>query len=295
MDIRNLTIDSHSFQEGFVDTGIPLLVKGYGYRWNASKTWDSNYFKQRLGATSIQTKRFAGGGKILLEHTRVDEYLDRLERFEQTNSLGAQSIHVERPAYWHDVPIFQIFPELLEDVQPFEPELLPAFYRRNWSQYVQFFMGPSGSVTKLHFDTLRTHNLFFQVRGRKIWTLLPPAAYAKCGRTRWRWFDVDPEKPDLQQFPDYGYLRPVTVMVDPGDLLYLPPGTLHHVRSLDACISFNIDFHTPRSVLNSFRFAHKGMPREVLYFNFISFLGLVLKLPESALFRFYKPYLNYVS
>jgi len=156
-------------------------------------------------------------------------------------------------------------------------------------------MGPSGSVTKLHFDTLRTHNLFFQLKGRKVWTLLPAAAHAQCGRTRWRWFDIDPERPDLHRFPEYGNLEPVTVEVDAGDLLYIPPGTLHHVRSLDACMSFNIDFHTPRSVVDSFRYVHKGMPREVLYFNFISFLGLVLKLPESSLFRFYKPYLNYVS
>lgn len=292
IETRDSTIDPASFQRDFVAKGIPLLVKGYGRRWATSRLWNPGYFRQRIGGAPIQTKRFSGGGKIQLEHALLRDYIDSLESFENSRSGGVESA---RPAYWHDVPIFQTFPEFLEDVRPFEPALLPLFYRKNWSQYVQFFMGPSGSVTKLHFDTLRTHNLFFQIQGRKIWTLLPPAAHEQCGRTRWRWFHVDPERPDLQQFPAYRDLSPVTVTLEADDMLYIPPGTLHHVRSLDACISFNIDFHTPGSVLDSFRFVHKGMPREVLYFNFISLLGLVFKLPEKLLFRFYKPYLNYVS
>ncbi|WP_081267601.1 cupin-like domain-containing protein [Variovorax paradoxus] len=295
METRYFAIDSSSFRTDFVGARLPLHIKGYGSQWNASKLWGADYFRQRFGESSIQTKRFERGGNIILERERLGDYLDGLDRFERERSSGRRPDQCERPAYWHDVPIFQIFPELLKDVQSFDPELLPGYYRKNWHQYVQFFMGPSGSVTKLHFDTLRTHNLTLQIQGRKVWTLLPPASHEKCGRTRWRWFDVDPEQPDLHRFPDYEGLKPITVIVEPGDLLYVPPGTLHHVRSLDACISFNIDFHTPHSVLSSFRFAHKGMPREVLYFNFISLLGLVLKLPERALFRFYKPYLNYVS
>lgn len=292
IEILERSIDPAAFRNDFVAKRRPLLVRGYGKDWGATQKWKPEYFKQRFGDTSIQTKTFPGNGKIVLERAGLSSYMDSLTEYEDSLATSAPRA---RPAYWHDVPIFQMFEELMQDVAQFEPALLPRFYRTNWSQYVQFFMGPSGSVTKLHFDTLRTHNLFFQVSGRKTWTLLPPSDFERCGRRQWRWFDLDPEAPDLARFPEYRQARPVTVTIDSGDLLYIPPGTLHHVRSLDPCISFNIDFHTPSSVMDSFRFINRGMPREALYYNLISFLGLVLKLPEKLLFRFYKPYLNYVS
>lgn len=290
IEIRNF-ISPKDFRSKFLDRA-PLLVKGYAKRWDATRNWRLSLFKERFGETLIQTKRFLGNGQIKLESEHLDSYVEKLIAYESSRlSVNATR---ERPPYWHDVPIFQIFKELEKDIN-FDPELLPKYYRRNWSQYVQFFMSSSDSVTKLHFDTLRTHNIFFQIVGTKVWTILPPQDHDKCGRTRWRWFQVDPENPDYERYPEYQQAKPQQVIVEAGDMLYIPPGTLHHVRSLDFCISFNIDFHTQKSVINSFRFANKGMPREVLFYNFLSFLGVTLKLPERVLFRYYKTYLNYVS
>lgn len=72
---------------------------------------------------------------------------------------------------------------------------------------------------------------------------------------------MDPEQPDYVRFPQY---RQITV--DAGDMLYMPPGTLHHVRSLSSSISFNIDWHTNRSVLHALAQSYRGMPRKVIYY-----------------------------
>lgn len=290
IEIREF-ISPKDFHSTFLDRA-PLLVKGYAKQWNAIRKWDLSFFKERFGESVIQTKRFLGGGQIQLESEPLNSYAAKVLAYETSRISSNQP--TERPPYWHDVPIFQIFKELETDVG-FDPELLPKYYRRNWSQYAQFFMSSSDSVTKLHFDTLRTHNIFFQIAGTKVWTILPPQDHDKCGRTSWRWFQIDPENPDYERFPEYQSAKPQTVVVEAGDMLYIPPGTLHHVRSLDFCVSFNIDFHTPNSVFNSFRFANQGMPREVLFYNFLSFLGVTLKLPERFLFRYYKTYLNYIS
>lgn len=37
-------------------------------------------------------------------------------------------------------------------------------------------MEPGGSVTQIHFDTLRTHNLFFPNQRWKTWAIISPSA-----------------------------------------------------------------------------------------------------------------------
>ena len=240
----------------------------------------------------IHTKEFHSGGKVVVAQQPMCDYLNSVEAYEQARLNNEKAA---RPAYWHDVPIFEIFNELIDDVPDFDPHLVPPFYASNWSKFVQFFLSPAGSVTKLHFDTLRTHNLFFQVSGRKKWVIFPPQDIPFCGRLDWRWFDVDPEKPDLHRYPEYEHASPTEVIVESGDLFYIPPGTLHQVTSLDTCISFNIDFHTTDSVLDSFRYVRQGMPKKVMYYNLISLLGVTARFSSNLLLPFYRSYLNYVS
>jgi hypothetical protein len=285
-------IDYSEFKREYIDKRLPVIVKGYGSNWAAVKNWNLDYFKNRFGEKVIITKKFLENGEILKERPLLCDYITHLNNYEDLLGLGMPA---PKPAYWHDVPIFQMFKDLSEDVSPFPVELLPSFYRKGWSRYIQFFLGASGSTTKLHFDTLRTHNLTFQIAGRKKWTILSSAEEKLCGRKKWRWFGVDPESPDYDRFPEYKNANPVSIVVEPGDLLYIPPGTLHHVKSLSSCISFNVDFHTRSSVINSFLYIYKGMPLKVFYYNIVLFLGLVFKIPSKFLFYFYRSYLNYVS
>lgn len=272
----------------YVKNNIPVLVKGYAKNWAAFKKWEVRYFKNKYGGDIITTKNFRDKDNIQLERLSLAEYIESIERFEINNQET-------RPNYWHDVPIFQAYSDLVDDVLGFDITLLPKFYQREWYKYVQFFMSPDGSVTSLHFDTLRTHNLFFQLKGTKKWIILPPKDMKYCNVRDWRWFDVDPEYPDMDMYPQYQNASAETVIVEPGDLFYIPPGTLHKVSSVGTCISFNVDFHTIASVLDSFRYIHRGMPRKVAYYNSIILMALVGRIPSKVIFPFYKSYLNYVS
>jgi hypothetical protein len=101
----------------------------------------------------------------------------------------------------------------------------------------------------------------------------------------WRWAGIDPEGSGLG----------TAVEVGPGDVLYIPPGTLHHVRSLTMAMSFNIDWHTAASALRGVTSVLEGAPWKNGYYNLVSLLGLAFGVPEKLTYRYYKSYLDYVS
>jgi hypothetical protein len=54
---------------------------------------------------------------------------------------------------------------------------------------------------------------------------------------------VDPERPDLGRFPALARAKAASCLLEPGDLLFLPPYHWHHVRSLD--VSISVSFWSP--------------------------------------------------
>ena len=162
-------------------------------------------------------------------------------------------------------------------------------------RYAQFFMSATGSRTPLHFDTLCTHNLFFQIHGRKRFILIPPSQRRYCYMQGWRWSAVDASAPDERRHPLFRQATPSVVELEPGDMLFMPSETLHEVVTLTPSISFNIDWHTPRSVLRGLLSGLRGAPRENVFYNLLVTLGVCFRVPSAWLFPFYRSYLSYLS
>lgn len=281
------------FAAEYRDAMRPVLLRGRCAAWTACQRWSPAYFCNVAASLAVPVKTYSSTGKIEVASWPLGKYA----QFIVEHSRGGATPGADARAipYCHDIPLLGLVESLAEDCRPFPTRLLSPWYREHWWRYTQFFMGPTGTVTPLHFDTLLTHNLFFQIYGTKQFTVFPPEQAKYCGRRGWRWFDVDPERPDYERFPEFRQATPIAVTVKPGDIFYMPPGTLHHVRSLGPSISFNIDFHTKRSVLRALARSYQGMPAQSAYYNAIAALSVVGKLPESLTFRFYRPYLSYVS
>jgi len=284
-------LDATQFTEHFVKRGKPVLIKGVLAGSAALERWTLGYLRERAGVSEVPLKTMYASS---LEVTRepLGDYLAEIESYEACNEPGEL---VPRPAYLHDFPLTALIPEAAADLEQFPATYLPQWYRGTWPKFAQVFVGPTHSLTPLHFDCLLTHNLFFQVRGRKRFILIPAWQLKFCYRRQWRWFDVDAEKPDLARFPLYGNAQPCEVMVDPGDCLYLPPGTLHQVRSLDCAVSFNIDWHTRDSSMRGLLALARGMPLRNVYYNAVIALGIWCGIPAETLLPYYRSYLNYIS
>lgn len=119
----------------------------------------------------------------------------------------------------------------------------PEFFRRD--QYIppRIWIGPQGTVTPLHRDD--TDNLFAQVWGEKTFILAAP--HERSRLYTWTTYrhgglegcEVDAEAPDYQKHPAARDARFLKVHVGPGDMLFIPDGWFHHVRSLSMSLSVN--------------------------------------------------------
>ena len=104
--------------------------------------------------------------------------------------------------------------------------------------------GPNGTTTQSHYD--QPHNMFVQLLGAKTFTILPPCAIDALylypdlhQRARKIKVPIDHiskmEQKSIMKFPLFhkyiGSVQKLTqVVVQPGDVLYLPPYWIHRVR-----------------------------------------------------------------
>ncbi|GAB1868354.1 HSPB1-associated protein 1 [Camponotus japonicus] len=100
------------------------------------------------------------------------------------------------------------------------------------------WIGSKGAHTDCHWDTYG-YNLVAQIHGRKLWLLYPPSASLIPIRipyeesTVYSKFNIYclsmKERDLLLKIPD----KPKLVILEPGDVLFVPNGWWHYVESLD--------------------------------------------------------------
>jgi hypothetical protein len=117
----------------------------------------------------------------------------------------------------------------------------------HWPTYFEklgpprFWIGPAGTLTPLHSDF--DDNIFAQVWGSKRIFLAPPHhdefLYPRQANPVLFGSPVDPEAPDFERYPLARQATMLEVMVNPGDMLYIPAGWYHQVRALTFSLSSN--------------------------------------------------------
>ena len=105
----------------------------------------------------------------------------------------------------------------------------------------RYWLGPAGTVTPLHCDY--DDNLFAQIWGSKRIILAPPHhdefLYPREANAILFGSPFDPEAPDYERFPLAREATMIECLVEPGDMLYVPAGWYHQVRSLAFSLSSN--------------------------------------------------------
>lgn len=227
----------------------PVILSGGPYGWNAWSSWTWENFKSRCGKSPItvfpyQDKQYRQDGAQKLP---LAEYIDKIlvNDFDTYPyyMIYNSSLLQEYEALWQD------FSEPAHCYDWFN--LLPKAVR---FPSPRIYIGPRGAVTTLHQDRWDSHFWMAQLQGRKRWILFPPheaeflypASSNKGGLIR---YQLQPDTPDLEQFPLFAKSHGVECVIGPGDLLIVPGGWLHWVKSLDPTLSLTHNYMAPGNIM----------------------------------------------
>jgi lysine-specific demethylase 8 len=223
------TISAEDFRQNYIKRNRPLLMRRMMETWPAKEKWTFEFFSELSCDENVHLEE----GNVMQQQTQFRkasfrEYLANLmDEAPVENGYGAK-------AYLSLFNIFAAFPQLQSDVD------FSVLNRYKVKHTVAGWIGPAGTVTGFHIDW--GDNILAQVQGRKQIRLVPPAQSAFMYKSKK--FDqgttiseVDADHYDAVRFPLFAKATPVTFNLHPGEMLFIPRGWWHHVRSLDRSIS----------------------------------------------------------
>ena len=211
----------------------PVILTGAHDAWPALG-WTPKTLRDMLGDREVDVRVSASG--LLFDNRTGDSTTERMRFSEFVDTIT--SGRAERTMYFAQQNIRDVIPE-------WERYLTPRLSFLRWGDHVQatnLWFGDRGSVTPLHFDF--GHNYFTQVYGRKEFVIFAPEdrPYLYPNRDQPLFYFVSKvavHEPDAEAFPEYARARPYRFVLQPSDVLFLPCGWWHCVRSLDVSISIN--------------------------------------------------------
>lgn len=267
------SIDSKEFVEHFFEKQYPLLIKNAVIESEACKLWSPQYFNDkmaenevRLTLHSLQDISSHYYSKMSSLYLKMNQAIPLIEAPSKTNTFITRF-------YIQQISLNN-FPEIKEQIK------LPAFCSDvdNKEMAVNLWFGQKDTYSPLHYDA--AHNFFAQIYGRKIFMLYAPSDSKYL-------FQHAPQPASIQKTEHLSQIKnidlmddhveiskqatPYQVVVEPGDVLFIPKGWWHEVRSADtSSISVSHWFKNKKksnfeveNLLNQFFIDHKK-PVEII-------------------------------
>jgi LPS sulfotransferase NodH len=225
---RRSGLSRREFIDEYYSLNRPVLLDGLMNDWPAMDRWTPDYLKSRVGDEIVEVMAERNADPLFERNSskhrremRFGDYVDRVYSGEVTNEyyLVANNGFFQR----------QTVRSLLDDIR-----LFPEYLTGDASQGVFLWFGPAGTLTPLHHDT---SNIFMaQVSGRKHVKMVPASQWQYVYNSVGVFSDVDPDNPDFARFPEFRKATVIDVILEPGEVLFMPIGWWHHVRALDPSI-----------------------------------------------------------
>lgn len=228
----------------------PVVIEGVARRCPELDRWRLDHLAAQIGDRQVLVSTGHGPPAV----TDPVRFLTarRYERRTFSSYAGHLAAGEVPPggAYLTDPTILDEIPALRRDIAAAHAQLAALCDRdpRAWrllSRRPTLWIGPAGVVSPLHFD--RVENFHAQLTGHKRWTLFAPSqARSLYHRSREvpvpLYSPIDVERPDLARFPRYRDAAPWSAVVEAGEMLFVPSGWWHQVRTLDRSVSITFWF-----------------------------------------------------
>lgn len=233
----NKDISFSDFKKLCYEPVMPRVFRKAALEWPAIKKWNLEFFEDKYGDKKIVLNDNVG--------LNPQEYDDSMNLKQYINQLREGSLKYLK------------FSRIVHDDDNLKNDLNLAWLRQfhlpgSFREEFQMFMGGQGTLTPLHVGF--SCNLFVQVMGRKKWILYPAGDRIfldpRAERTFYYYSKANPYNLDDPNFPLLKYARKYEIILEPGDVLWNPPFTWHHVENLTHSIGIGYRFN---SVLAAFK------------------------------------------
>lgn len=191
--------------------------------------WSLNYLRKVAGYRTVPIEL----GSKYTDDT-WSQSLTTINEFVDSYILRAN----KTTGYLAQYQLFQHIPQLQQDI------IIPDYCYLGDSDEIQVnaWFGPGGTISPLHYDP--EHNFLSQVVGAKYIRLYDERdseqVYPHEQELLFNTSRVDVENPDHEKFPLFSSAPYLECILQPGQMLYIPPKMWHYVRSLST--SFSVSF-----------------------------------------------------
>ncbi|MGA7966803.1 MAG: cupin-like domain-containing protein, partial [Gammaproteobacteria bacterium] len=231
---RRSQLDAGEFVENYLRPRRPVILTDAASAWPAYDRYTPEHFREHHGDKRITIDE---------REWRLDELIEAL-----------QASTPDKPGpYPCKFAVVRDFPELLPELTPrigySLPDrqgsvLLPDRIFGGVNNLEIFFGGPGGRFPYLHYDVLHLHAWITQLHGRKAFTLFAPdqehLLYVNPDMP-WQSSIENHQQPDYDRYPLFRQAVSRSVVIEPGETLFLPCGWWHTARSLEMTISIAFD------------------------------------------------------
>ncbi len=222
-------INLTDFRKNFLNKNQPVVLEGFGNKWEAIKKWNSAFFLENYGEEIIPMRintSVISENNIEFVKTKFKNFIKHLNDGEDVYASSIENIANNNPELRTDLNIKQ-----LSDYTHLRSN------RKILS--TQFFISNSKARTGLHCAV--STNMFTQITGQKKWTLIDPK-YSKwlhiIERKNMLYagsvVDYNKSNDELEKegFPLYRYVPKIKATLNPGDGLLIPQWWWHSVDNV---------------------------------------------------------------
>jgi len=226
---QTTNFDSNNFKKNYLNKKKPVLLKGYGNNWKAKSKWTLDFLSSLESDKNVSLEIGANNqNETNFVKQNLSEYINSLKNEESKNKKDR--------AYLTLFNIFDKFPFLKQDLD------LSIFTKYTKKNDIFAWIGPEGTVTGFHYDSL--HNLLAQVKGKKLVILISPKDNKNMYVSEKFEYGAISSQIDINnynedKFPKFRNAQCYSVILEPGDVIYIPKGWWHYVRSLETSISIS--------------------------------------------------------